>query len=91
MTYIKSWEEFEKAAEQLYLRNPMKVRYMMKYVNKEGCLALKLTDDVIGNHPLLWVVFQCLQYKTEILQDLKKVEKLTNNLMRHMASKESVA
>ncbi|XP_063242262.1 signal recognition particle 9 kDa protein isoform X2 [Bacillus rossius redtenbacheri] len=80
MTYIKSWEEFEKAAEQLYLRNPMKVRYMMKYVNKEGCLALKLTDDVI-----------CLQYKTEILQDLKKVEKLTNNLMRHMASKESVA
>jgi hypothetical protein len=25
MTYIKSWEDFEKAAEKLYLANPMKV------------------------------------------------------------------
>nr|CAD7456868.1 unnamed protein product [Timema tahoe] len=53
------------------------VRYTMKYVHKDGSLTLKLTDDVV-----------CLQYKTEILQDLKKVDKLVNNLMRHMASKE---
>jgi len=25
MTYLKSWEEFEKAAERLYLQDPMKV------------------------------------------------------------------
>ena len=33
-------------------------------------------------------IFQCLQYRTEHNQDVKKLEKLTNQLMRHMASKE---
>lgn len=32
--------------------------------------------------------FQCLRYKTEIVQDLRKIEKFINNLMRHMASRE---
>ncbi|GLG95896.1 Signal recognition particle 9 kDa protein [Gryllus bimaculatus] len=77
MTYINSWEEFEKAAEMLYLQDPMKVRYTMKYRHCEGCLCLKLTNDSV-----------CVQYKTEIIQDLKKIEKFINNLMRHMASKE---
>ena len=27
MTFLESWEEFEKAAERLYLQDPMKVRY----------------------------------------------------------------
>jgi hypothetical protein len=27
MTYVKSWEEFEKAAERLYLQDPMKVGF----------------------------------------------------------------
>jgi hypothetical protein len=36
-----------------------------------------------------FVSFQCLQYKTEIVQDLKKVEKFINNLMRHMVQKSS--
>ena len=26
MTFLESWEEFEKAAERLYLQDPMKVR-----------------------------------------------------------------
>lgn len=30
--------------------------------------------------------WQCIQYKTEIMPDLKKIEKLTGNLMMHMAS-----
>lgn len=30
MTFIKSWEDFEKAAEKLYLANPMKVKYLTK-------------------------------------------------------------
>ncbi|XP_046989558.1 signal recognition particle 9 kDa protein [Schistocerca americana] len=80
MTYLKSWEEFEKQAERLYLQDPMKVRYTMKYIHKQGCLKVKLTDNVV-----------CLQYKTEIQQDLKKMEKFINNLMRHMASKEQRA
>jgi len=38
-----------------------------------------------------FVSFQCLQYKTEIVQDLKKVEKFINNLMRHMVQKSTDA
>jgi hypothetical protein len=30
----------------------------------------------------------CLQFKTEIAQDVRKVDKFINNLLRHMASKE---
>ncbi|XP_008552616.1 signal recognition particle 9 kDa protein [Microplitis demolitor] len=78
MTYANSWEEFEKAAERLYLQDPMKARYTMKYCHNKGVLCLKLTDNRT-----------CLQYKTEIAQDLKKMEKFIGNLMRHMASKDN--
>lgn len=47
MTYLKSWEEFEKAAEKLYLQEPDKVRYTMKYVHTKNCVVLKVTDDVV--------------------------------------------
>ncbi len=40
-------------------------------------LAMKMTDNMV-----------CLQYKTDAAQDVKKMEKFINNLMRHMASKE---
>ncbi|KAG5900687.1 hypothetical protein JTB14_005950 [Gonioctena quinquepunctata] len=77
MTYLKSWEEFEKAAEKLYLQAPSKVRYTMKYVHSKNKLVLKMTDDVV-----------CLQFQTEIAQDVRKVDKFVNNLLRHMVSKE---
>ncbi|XP_022910838.1 signal recognition particle 9 kDa protein [Onthophagus taurus] len=77
MTFLKSWEEFEKAAERLYLQDPSKVRYTMKYVHSKNHLLLKMTNDVV-----------CLQFKTEIAQDVRKIDKFINNLMRHMASKE---
>ncbi|KAJ1521217.1 hypothetical protein ONE63_002903 [Megalurothrips usitatus] len=75
MTYLKSWEEFERAAERLYLQDPMKSRFTMKYVHSKHIVCLKMTDDVV-----------CLQFKTDMLQDVKKIEKFSNNLMRHMAS-----
>ena len=53
------------------------VRYSTKYNHSEGCLVVKMTDDVV-----------CLQYKTDAAQDVKKMDKFVNNLMRHMASKE---
>lgn len=77
MTFLNSWEDFEKAAERLYLQDPMKVRYGMKYNHSVGQLEMKMTDDVV-----------CLQYKTDAAQDMKRMEKFVNNLMRHMASKE---
>ncbi|KAH0949582.1 hypothetical protein HN011_003115 [Eciton burchellii] len=78
MTYLSSWEEFEKGAERLYLQDPLNTRYTMKYSHNKGVLCLKLTDNR-----------RCLQYRTEIAQDLKKMEKFIGNLMRHMASKDS--
>ncbi|KAK2184311.1 hypothetical protein NP493_270g00040 [Ridgeia piscesae] len=76
MTYINSWEEFAKAAEKLYLADPAKCRFVMKYRHCGGQLVIKMTDDRV-----------CLQYQTEHAQDIKKLEKLTSQLMRHMASK----
>ncbi|XP_059486847.1 signal recognition particle 9 kDa protein [Neocloeon triangulifer] len=78
MTYLKSLEEFEKAAERLYLQNPMKARYNISYRHNKGLVCLKMTDDVT-----------CLQYKTENQQELRKLEIFLNNLMRHMASNEN--
>ncbi|XP_076263086.1 signal recognition particle 9 [Rhynchophorus ferrugineus] len=78
MTFLKTWEEFEKAAEKLYIQEPSKVRYTMKYVHSKNQLILKMTDNVV-----------CLQFKTEIAQDIRKIDKFINNLVRHMVSKES--
>nr|CAH7741362.1 unnamed protein product [Callosobruchus chinensis] len=47
MTYLNSWEDFEKEAERLYLQSPWKVRYTMKYVHSKNQLILKMTDDVV--------------------------------------------
>lgn len=77
MTFLTSWEDFEMAAERLYLQDPIKCRYVMKYDHNAGALVLKMTDDVV-----------CLQFKSDAAQDVKKMEKFVNNLMRHMASKE---
>ncbi|GFQ90860.1 signal recognition particle 9 kDa protein [Trichonephila clavipes] len=77
MPYCSTWEEFAKAAERLYINDPMKVRFTLKYRHCDGKLIIKITDNIT-----------CLMYMTEHTQDVKKVEKLTSQLMRHMASKE---
>lgn len=78
MTFLTSWEDFEKAAERLYLQDPMKARYVIQYDHQKGCLCMKMTDDVV-----------CIQYKSDAAQDVRRMEKFVNNLMRHMASKEA--
>ncbi|XP_037041571.1 signal recognition particle 9 kDa protein [Bradysia coprophila] len=77
MVFLKDWEDFEIAAENMYLKNSSNCRYSMKYIHSKGQLLLKLTDNV-----------KCIQYKTEIMPDLKKIEKFTGNLAAHMASNE---
>ncbi|KAF8773041.1 signal recognition particle 9 kDa protein-like [Argiope bruennichi] len=77
MPYCSTWEEFAKAAERLYISDPMKVRFTLKYRHCDGKLVVKITDNQA-----------CLMYLTEHTQDVKKIEKLTSQLMRHMASKE---
>ncbi|XP_063078800.1 signal recognition particle 9 kDa protein [Engraulis encrasicolus] len=78
MPYYQAWEEFARAAEKLYLTDPMKVRVVLKYRHCDGNLCIKVTDDAV-----------CLQYKTDQAQDVKKIEKLHGKLMRLMVSKES--
>ncbi|XP_048590222.1 signal recognition particle 9 kDa protein [Nematostella vectensis] len=76
MVYFDSWDEFSKAAEQLYLAEPNKFRFVLKYRHCDGKLVIKGTDDSV-----------CLKYRTEQQQDLKKFEKLNSVLMRHMVAK----
>ncbi|KAK8779118.1 hypothetical protein V5799_019543 [Amblyomma americanum] len=47
MTYITSWDEFAKAAERLYLADPMKVRFLLKYRHSDGKLQVKVTDNQV--------------------------------------------
>jgi len=67
----------------------------MKYRHKDGALVLKFTDDAVVSELItfsmskaiiLFLFLQCLQYKTEIQQDLRKIDKFMTNLMRHMVS-----
>ncbi|XP_066910949.1 signal recognition particle 9 kDa protein-like [Clytia hemisphaerica] len=76
MTYIENWEDFAKAAEQLFIENPSQARFCTKYRHCDGKLVIKMTDDKV-----------CLKYRTDQAQDVKKLEKLNNVLMRHMTSK----
>ena len=63
MTFLTSWEDFEKAAERLYLqvyfasvwelanivifKAPMKCRYSTKYNHSMGVMEMKMTDDAV--------------------------------------------
>ncbi|KAM4860511.1 signal recognition particle 9 kDa protein [Thomomys bottae] len=80
MPQFQNWEEFSRAAEKLYLADPMKVRVVLKYRHADGNLCMKVTDDAV-----------CLVYRTEQAQDVKKIEKFHSQLMRLMVAKESRA
>ncbi|KAM9317190.1 signal recognition particle 9 kDa protein [Gastrophryne carolinensis] len=80
MPYIRTWEEFTRAAEKLYQADPMKVRVMLKYRHCDGSLRMKVTDDVV-----------CLLYCTDQAQDVKRIEKFHSQLMRLMVARESRA
>lgn len=98
MGFVKNWDDFEIAAENMYIQNPTKCRYTMKYIHNKGHLLLKLTDNekvrkMFYTQVLLtfklhsFKSLQCVQYKTDIMPDLKKIEKFTGNLMSHMTIK----
>lgn len=78
MPQYQTWEEFSRAAEKLYLADPMKARVVLKYRHSDGSLCIKVTDDLV-----------CLVYRTDQAQDVKKIEKFHSQLMRLMVAKES--
>uniref|UniRef100_A0A8D1QV38 Signal recognition particle 9 kDa protein n=1 Tax=Sus scrofa TaxID=9823 RepID=A0A8D1QV38_PIG len=61
MPQYQTWEEFSRAAEKLYLADPMKARVVLKYRHSDGSLCIKVTDDLV-----------CLVYRTDQAQDVKK-------------------
>ncbi|KAF9902500.1 hypothetical protein EC991_004832 [Linnemannia zychae] len=76
MVNIHQWDEFQKAAEELYMLSPKTTRYVAKYRHVEGKLVLTVTDDRT-----------CLKYKTDQMQDLNKFERLNRSLMAKMHNK----
>lgn len=65
MTYIKTWEDFEKAGERLYLQEPTKVRYTMKYTHSKNQLVLKMTDDVVVS--LVLIIMAVIEINTVLI------------------------
>ncbi|RCN43910.1 hypothetical protein ANCCAN_10111 [Ancylostoma caninum] len=49
--------------------------FVTKYNHRDGKLTMKMTDDVV-----------CVQFSTNQLQDVKRLEKLSASLMRAMVS-----
>ncbi|KAH7670564.1 Signal recognition particle SRP9 subunit protein [Dioscorea alata] len=74
MVYIASWEEFVERSIQLFRADPQSSRYVMKYRHCDGKLVLKVTDNR-----------ECLKFKTDQAQDVKKMEKLNNIFFTLMA------
>lgn len=53
MVFLKDWEDFEMAAESMYMKNSSNCRYSMKYIHSKGQLLLKLTDNTKVKHSVL--------------------------------------
>ncbi|KAG6554795.1 hypothetical protein Mapa_003815 [Marchantia paleacea] len=74
MVYIESWDDFLERAVVMFRADPVGTRYVMKYRHCDGKLVLKVTDDRV-----------CLKFKTDQLQDAKKMEKMNNIFFTLMA------
>ncbi|KAL8530371.1 hypothetical protein ACS0TY_007417 [Phlomoides rotata] len=74
MVYIESWDDFVEKSFQLFRSDPENTRYTMKYRHCDGKLVLKVTDDK-----------ECFKFKTDQVQDAKKMEKFNNIFFTLMA------
>ncbi|KAI9313514.1 signal recognition particle, SRP9/SRP14 subunit, partial [Dichotomocladium elegans] len=71
--YFTNWDEFQKAAEELYEAAPDRTRYVSGFRHTDGELILKVTDDRT-----------VVKFKTNQAADLKKFTKLNFQLMCKM-------
>lgn len=67
MVLVGSLQSFAEQAEALFVADPVKTRYILKYDHSKGKLHLKCTDDV-----------STVQYTTDQQSDLRKVDNLAN-------------
>nr|XP_011734115.1 signal recognition particle 9 kDa protein isoform X2 [Macaca nemestrina] len=59
MPQYQTWEEFSRAAEKLYLADPMKARVVLKYRHSDGNLCVKVTDDLVVRSLALLPRLEC--------------------------------
>lgn len=50
MVFLRDWEDFEIAAETMFMQSPEQCRFVVKYIHSNGLLQLKLTDNVKVNN-----------------------------------------
>lgn len=50
MVFLKDWEDFEIAAESMFMQSPGKCRFTLKYAHSKGQLVLKFTDNIKVSH-----------------------------------------
>ena len=53
---IQDWNSFYEQAESLYRNEPLKTRYVLKYIHKSGKLQLKVTDDRVVRLPYIHMI-----------------------------------
>ncbi|KAI8138097.1 signal recognition particle 9 kDa protein [Fennellomyces sp. T-0311] len=74
--YISNWDEFQKAAEELYAASPERTRYVSGFRHVDGELILKVTNDQT-----------IIKFKTNQQADLKKFTMLNLSLMSKMQNR----
>merc|ERR1712137_1126884 len=75
--YTSDWESFLEAAKSIFVDNPTRTRYVMKYRHCDSKLVLKVTDDTT-----------CIKYKSDQISELKHLEEL-NQLFFRLATNKS--
>eukprot|EP00930_Biecheleria_cincta_P087397 TRINITY_DN76638_c0_g1_i1.p2 TRINITY_DN76638_c0_g1~~TRINITY_DN76638_c0_g1_i1.p2 ORF type:complete len:108 (+),score=27.50 TRINITY_DN76638_c0_g1_i1:82-405(+) len=71
MVYLDDYEEFQAAAQELFISQPLRTRYVVKYRHSQPKVILKVTDNKV-----------CLKYRSDMLADLKKVERFSQAFAR---------
>lgn len=72
--FIDSWDSFLQQARELFIAEPIRTRYCIKYRHCDGNFVVKVTDDRT-----------CLQFKSDQQVDLKKLEALNNIMFAGMS------
>jgi signal recognition particle subunit SRP9 len=93
MVYLKNWEEFSTAAEELYLASPEKVSFEIisslkkdfDFYQTRYCCKYRPSESIL----IMKVTdnMKCLKFCADQLQDLKKLEKFNQKMMSLMLSR----
>lgn len=53
--YIESWDTFYQQARELFIVEPLRTRYVLKYRHCDGKFSVKVTDDRVVRDMLLGI------------------------------------